>query len=203
MLDLCIFRDIPVKADAHFTDILNVEISLTLLVHAQLAAIAIGVLDALEAIAPIESWKAWRFSSLYLPEESPKGFVQAAQKLLKTGGIEQSNRFWMGMAQILEVRTLSNVRDTLSGFFFGLDTLLKRSIVDPARLPEQEIQSPSLLGRGAQQILVSSNYRTSVLFYLFDVNNPYKIYEKSSRLPLSPKDDSPRRKLFWIRGLWM
>lgn len=56
VLDFSLGRDGSMVAHLYFTDVLKVERPAALLVPAQLATVAVGILDALEAIAPLEAW---------------------------------------------------------------------------------------------------------------------------------------------------
>jgi hypothetical protein len=90
VLELCFSGQYPVITHSQFAYILNVEAPLPVLILAQLAPVAIRVLDAFEAILTFEARKTMFLSRLQAPKESGKGFIQSAKKLLQAGHIQYS-----------------------------------------------------------------------------------------------------------------
>ena len=90
VLDICAIRDVTVKNDFHFANILDVEPDLPIFHITQLAPIVVAILNTLEAVIAFKSWKAWCFACLHPAEERRKRLIQPAQHLLNAGCIEQA-----------------------------------------------------------------------------------------------------------------
>ena len=87
MLDIRTIRDLAVKNDFNFNNILDIEPDLSIFLIAQFAAISVAIFNAFEAIIVFEFWKSRCFTCLDPTEESRKRLIQLAQNLLNTGRI--------------------------------------------------------------------------------------------------------------------
>jgi hypothetical protein len=130
---------------------------------AQLAAIAVGVLDALEAVAALEAWKAGGFARLYPAKESREGFIQPAEELLQTGGIQLPGCIRGPAAHVPKISPLRRIPNSLARFLVGGNSLFQGGIVDQSGLPEQEVKSLGLLGCWAKEVLISSKHDLALM----------------------------------------
>ena len=145
MLDLCRFRNRSMIDDFDLTDVLEIDAHLSTVFHAQLAAIPITILDTLEALAAFEAREPWGFSRFQSAEESRKGFVQSAQHLLDTRGVQQAIFIWVIVAFISEMRPLILLCDPFARFLVGGDALFQGSVVQASSLGEQAVKGNPLL----------------------------------------------------------
>ena len=168
MLDEGSLRDSSVVDQLDLTDVLQVETHLTIVLHAQFAAIPIAVFDTLEAVMSFEARKAGGLACLHSAEEGGEGFVQSAQQLLDAGGIQHPVHLWVVVALIAEVCPLIRVADPLAGFLVGGDALFQGGVVQLASLPEQAVEGCDLRSVGTQAVLVGTDHlATSLLsFYV-------------------------------------
>ena len=181
VLEFCFDWNIPVVAHADFAHILDVERSAALLVLTQLAAIAVGIFEALEAIPVFETGKTWLFACLQAAKEGRKGLVQSAQQVLQAGSVDLSKRSWVLPAQISKAGPLGSIPYAFACLLVGGNPLLESSVVDQAGLPEQEVQLFGLFRIRAKEIFISAEHRqgktpgekirTSVLITMSFVNH--------------------------------
>jgi hypothetical protein len=138
------------------------------LVLTQLAAVAVGILDALEPIPSLEAWITGRSARFQSTKKSLKRFIQTAQQVLQAGSVQLPDRFRVGMAHISKVRPLSAVTHSFTRFLVGVDALFQGSVIDQPGLPHQKIQSLSLLVIRAEQVFVGAQHDLS-RFLSFEV----------------------------------
>ena len=163
MFDQRSLRDRTVVDHIDLTDVLQVEALLSMRLLSQFAAIPIAVFDTLEAVVTLEAWKTRRLSGLDPAEEGRKSFVQPAQHLLHTGGIQHAILFRMIVALIAEVRPLVRVANPFASLFIGGDPLCQGSVVQVARLEEQAVEGGSLCAVGTQAVLVVPDHSAALL----------------------------------------
>ena len=174
MLDLSLDGNRSVIAHPHLADVLDVETHPSIAILAQLATVTVGKFDTFEAALALEPGKAGGVSGLDSAEERGKGFIETAKQLLEAGGVDPTKRIGVLPAQISKMRPLSRIIDPFARFLIGGNSLLQSSVIDQAGLPQKEVQSLSLLGRRAQEILESADHRTIVLVIV----NKIKSYRK-------------------------
>jgi hypothetical protein len=126
----------PVIAHPQFTNVLNVEAQAPMLILAQFASVPVGILDAMKAIPTLETGISRFLSCLQVAKESRKGFVQAAQQVLKAGGIDLPKRVWIIPALIPEMRPLRCVSYSFARFLVARNALFKSGVVNRTGLPE-------------------------------------------------------------------
>jgi hypothetical protein len=114
---------------------LEIEGPPAVLVLAQFAAIAIGVLDAVEVLATFEAWETSGFTRFYTPKEGSKGLVQAAQEVLQAGSVDLPEGIGLIPAHISEMCPLRAIANPFARFSIGCYALLERGIVDQPGLP--------------------------------------------------------------------
>ena len=168
MLDDCSLRDRAVVDQLDLADVLQVEAPLSVVLLAQLAAIAVAVLDALEAVIAFEARESWSLSGFEPAEESGEGLVQPAQHLLHAGGIQQAVFLRAMVTLIAEVRPLGGITDALPGFLVSDNALLQSSVVQPTCLGEQVVKGGGLCPVGPQAVLVGPDHLILLLlrFYI-------------------------------------
>lgn len=123
---------------------LEIETHLTIVFHAQFAAISVAVLDTLEAVPPLEARKARGLADLQSAEEGGEGFVQSAQHLLDADGVQHAGQLWVIITLIAKVRPLSRIPAPVTGFLAGGDPLFQGDVEQPASLPEQAVEGCAL-----------------------------------------------------------
>ena len=168
VLDLRFGGKYPVITHSQFAYILDVEAPLPMFILTQLASVAVGILDAFEAVAAFEARKTRFLSRLQAAEESGKGFVQAAKKLLQTGSIQHPEGMRVVAAQVLEVLALCSIANSFARFLVDRYPLFEGSIVTQPGLPEQEVQFFELLNIWPKEILVRTKQWLPQFLY-FDV----------------------------------
>jgi hypothetical protein len=169
MLDDRSLRNLPVVNDLDFAYVLEIDLDLTLRVRSEFTPVTVAVLHALETISALEARKSRGLSSIQSSEESTKRFIQSAEKLLKAGGIQQTESVWVLPAQVPEMRPLLCVFHTDAGLLVCVNPLFEREIVDRAGLPKQEIQPLDLRPVWAQPVLVSADHLLP--FLVLDVHS--------------------------------
>jgi len=87
-LDFSGSRNGTMIAQPHFAHILNVERLVTGFVLPQLAAVTIGVFDAVKTGAAFETRKPWLLTCSQAAKESRKGLIQTAQQVLPAGCVD-------------------------------------------------------------------------------------------------------------------
>jgi len=167
VLDHRTIGDGAVVLDLDLTDVLNVEHRPTRAVKAQLAAVPVAILDALEAVAPFEARITRHLALFVATVEGAKSFVQTPQKLLQAGRVQDAQRLRVGAALIPKVRPLLSVGDASLLALPGVPTLRQRRVVDVAGPPQETVKG-SVLGGACEQPVVVGAYHLGTLLG-FDV----------------------------------
>ncbi|MFZ2095129.1 MAG: hypothetical protein WAV05_00700, partial [Anaerolineales bacterium] len=115
-----------------------------------------------------ETGKAGLLACFQATEESGVGFVQAAKHMLQAGRVQLAERVRVSPTQITEMRPLRSIANALARFPIGFYALFQGGVVDQSGLPEQKVQSFSLLGAWAKEILVGTQHGLA-RFLHFDI----------------------------------
>lgn len=158
MLDRRVVGDRAMILDFDFTHVLDVEQGAACIIEPQLAAVAVPVFQAAEAVAPLEAREARLFAVFQSAKERLERFIQTAQKLLHAGRVQLAERVGIGVAKVAEVRPLLVVDHALARLFVDGDALFQRGVVERAPLPQQEVEHPRLRLRRIQPIAVGANH---------------------------------------------
>jgi len=168
VLDIRSIWDCSVITHSHFAYILNIKAHAAVLIHSQLATVPIGIFDAVKAVAALETGKTWFFSRLQSAEESRKGLIQAPQKVLQTGSIDQSDGIRVISADISKMRPLRSIANPLTRFLISCNPLFESSIVNQPGLPKQKVQAVQLLIVRTKKVFVGAQHNLT-LFLHFNV----------------------------------
>ena len=158
MLDDRLVRQWAVVLNLDRAHVLHVEQRPIAIVKAQLAAIAVAIFEAVEAVWAFEPWEAGLFSGLQATEECAEGLVQPAQQLLHASSVQLTERVRAGTAPVAEVCPLLVVGHSLTRFAVSGDALLQSSVVEQSSLPQQEVEGFLLGVRGIEAVLVCADH---------------------------------------------
>jgi hypothetical protein len=154
--------DCPVVAHSYFACVLDVATHAPVLIGSQLAAVAVGVLQALEPAAALEPRKARLLACLQAVEESSEGFIQTTKHMLQARSIQLAECVRMIVAQVSKMCPLCTITKSLATLLVGHYPLFKGGIVDKPGLPQQEVKLSSLLVIRAKEVLVGTQHRLSM-----------------------------------------
>lgn len=166
VLNLGVIRDRAVVLDLDLPDVLDIEQGPPLIIESQLAPVAVGKLETIEATASFEAWIAGRFSSHDSAKEGAKGLVQLAKCVLHAGEVQESQSVRVVATHLSKVLGLLHVRHTHTGFFVDITALLKRRVVHITREVEKVGQLLDLPSVGIQAVLVGADHALTPLLFL-------------------------------------
>lgn len=146
------------QADTNIAHMLDVKP-----VALNLAAIAVPVLNRLEAMTSFEARQATLTAVKRLV-----AFIKAAQHLLNRGGIEQAHFVRAGLAFIAHPGPLVKVTDRLATAIPVPAALVQRIVVDGLHLKENVVQDVALFGCRVKAVLVGQSHLI-VVFLLINI----------------------------------
>src|SRR5260221_11425695 len=132
--------------------------------HAIIQSGAVAVLlegEAVEAVAPLETWESSLLAALHPSEEGLIGLVEPGEHVLEGVGVNGRVCGELG-ADSLQFRFLLVARDGDVAPLPSRDALLHSGVVEIAAAPEDCIQRALLGGRGPQLLFVRLAHRLHV-----------------------------------------
>lgn len=150
-----------VQTHADRANMLHVET-----IAVQLASVAMAVLDALEAVAPLIT----RCAALSFVEGTVC-LVRAAQHLLNRCGVQHTHFVGQGMALIANAIPLVDVGDAAARTLPCPTPFVQGVVVDGLHLKEQSVQQVLLLCGWVQAVLVCANHLAALLFVNVTLNH--------------------------------
>jgi len=160
MLDDRILRQSAMKLDFDVRDVLDVQHRRLARSRCELAAIAVGVLDAGEALRGFEAWMSRRFTRLDPAKKRAVSLIQSSQEVLQTAGVEQDTGLF---APLSEVGPLTQACCVLTRCFVAGFRLRQRPIVNLAPLLQQFVKGLRFGLAREQTILVGQIHRLATL----------------------------------------
>ena len=160
VLDLCTVRNRTVQLDADAADVLHIQT-----LPCKLAAIAIAVFDALEAVAAFVA----RRSALALVELTVR-LVHTAQHLLNRSSVQQSHFVRQAVTFVTDAVPLIAVGNAAPRPLPGPTPFVQRVIVDGLHLVKERRQEIGLLLGWAEPVLVRADHLAALLFVNVPLN---------------------------------
>ena len=166
VLDRCSVWDCPMIANPHISHVLDVKAHAPVFVLPQLAPVPVGVFQALETTASLETGEAWLFSRLQTAKESREGFVQTAEKVLEARSIQSAKGIGVFTTQVSELCPLRPVANPLARFLICHYPLFEGSIVNQSGPPQQKVQPFRLFSILAKEVFVRAEHTLARLLNL-------------------------------------
>ena len=160
------FGDRPVKADAHRTDVLEVEHIASAVLRTdgflELAPVAMPVFHRAESRGRLESWESRLVAVSNATKERLKRLVEASKQLLNGRGIQQSEVFKPGFAIRSEAVPLIDIGHRLLGMLIHVSAVCQRLVIQQARLAQHRFQGRRLGCVGVEAILIRALHYDSL-----------------------------------------
>ncbi len=163
MLDSRLGGQRAVKLHLQAADVLHVEHGCRLGGWCELATVAVGVFEAVEALCRLVAWVAGRLTRFHPPKERGVRFVQPPQEVLQAAGVQQDTRLFAPRAQ---VRPLFQRFHAFALRFPGVATLVERGVVDLAALFQQQVKSLTFGATGVEAVFVGAYHRLLPLLFV-------------------------------------